>query len=82
MILGRPTNLWLGFSVAIISFGAVLATTVFALDPDTVLKVSASLTGLAGAVIILVANGTQTVNEGDTVKVITPNDAPNRTIVA
>ncbi len=82
MILGRPTNLWLGFAAAVIGFGSVTATSILHLDPETVVTVAGSLTALVGALIVLVANGPATVNEGDTVNVITPDDAPNRTLVA
>jgi hypothetical protein len=74
MILGRPTNLWLGFLTAATGFiGLVAAATGHPLDP----AILGGAVGLEGAAILLIANGQQVVNPGDTVTVTTPRGTPN-----
>ena len=75
MILGRPTNLWLGFVTAAVGLVSVVAVTMFQADATTVATVS-------GALIVLVAGGQPTVNVGDTVTVATPKGEPNYEITA
>ncbi len=79
MIFGRPINLWLGLVTASLAFAQVLIVT---LVPATVATILGAFGGLLAVVIALVANQPAVVNEGDTVKVITPVDQPNRTITA
>lgn len=76
MILGRPVNLWLGAATAVLNLAVLLG--VIVLDA---IQLGAANVALA-AIIALVANATPTVREGDTVKVVTPGSAPNRTITA
>jgi hypothetical protein len=77
MILGRPINLWLGFSTAVVGFVSVVAVSAFHADPIIVATVGGSATGLLGAGIGLVAGQPPTVNPGDTVHVTTPSGQPN-----
>jgi hypothetical protein len=83
MILGRPVNLWNGLIIAAVSLVSII---IMQLEPDVdsevVATVGAAVTAFLGTAIAFIANGTPTVNEGDTVKVVTPEGAPNRTIVA
>ncbi len=83
MIFGRPINLWLGLVTASLAFAQVLIVTLVPdIDPTTVATILGAFGGLLAVVIALVANQPAVVNEGDTVKVITPVDQPNRTITA
>ena len=76
MILGRPTNLWLGFSTALTGFvGLVSASMHNPIDPI----VLSGLTVLLGAFIALIANSPATVNAGDTVNVHRPEGQDNTT---
>lgn len=81
MILGRPTNLWLGLVTAAT---AAVQVSLIALGFDAVVvgTILGAIGGVLGALILLVANGTQTVNAGDKVKVVTPEGEANRTITA
>lgn len=79
MILGRPTNLWLGFLTAATGFvGLVAASTGHPIDP----AILAGAVALEGAGVALVANQSPVVSEGDTVHVQTEAGQPNYTIVA
>jgi hypothetical protein len=82
MILGRPTNLWLGFVTAVVGFASVTAVAVFKADPTVVATVAGSATGLTGALVVLVAGQPPTLNPGDAYKVVTPGDAPNAEKIA
>ncbi len=82
MILGRPTNLWLGFVTAAVGLVSVVAVTMLQADAETVATVSGALIGVLGALIVLVAGGQPTVNAGDTVTVATPKGSPNYEITA
>lgn len=82
MILGRPTNLWLGLVTAALGFVQVAT---IALRPDidaTQLGIVLGAAGLLlGSIITLVANSTPTLYTGDKVNIITPEGEPNKTIV-
>ena len=81
MILGRPTNLWNGLVVALVSLvSLILIQLQPEVDPRVVATIAAAVTGFLGAAIALVANGTPTVTSGDSVKVATPSGEPNRTV--
>lgn len=81
MILGRPTNLWNGLVVAVVSFASIVAMQVFPdVDGELVATIGAAATLLFGSIIALVANQAPTVQAGDTVKVVTPAGEPNRTV--
>jgi hypothetical protein len=82
MILGRPTNLWLGFVTAVVGFASVTAVAVFHADPTTVATVAGSATGLTGALVVLVAGQPPTLNPGDPYNVETPTGSPNVAKVA
>src|SRR5690349_11988858 len=80
MILGRPTNLWLGLTTAI--SGAIAATLVFlGADPTAVATLAGVWQAVLGAVILLVANQPPTLAPGDTFTVKTPSGSPNYTTV-
>lgn len=81
MILGRPTNLWLGL-VTLLS-GAIVATAItLGYDPVTVGTLGSVWSGVLGGVILLVANQPPTVNEGDPIKIATPAGQDNVSIQA
>ncbi len=83
MIFGRPINLWLGLVTASLAFAQVLIVTLVPdVDPTAVATVLGALGGLLAVMVALIANQAPTVNEGDTVNVVTPQDQPNRTITA
>jgi len=82
MILGRPTNLWLGFVTAFVGLASVSAVTIFNADPEVVATLSGGVVGLLGALVALIAGGTPTVNSGDTVNVVTPKGQDNYQTVA
>ncbi len=78
MILGRPTNLWLGLVSAL--SGAIAATAiVLGADGETVGILAGVWSGVVGAFITVVANQPPTLNSGDTVNVVTatPSGQPN-----
>ena len=77
MILGRPTNLWLGFATAAVGFVSVTAVTVFHLDPTAVATVAGGATGLLGAGIALVAGQPPTLAPGDNYSIQTPKGQPD-----
>lgn len=82
MILGRPTNLWLGLVTAVLAFAQVIiVTTLPQYDPVSVATILGALGGLLSVVISFVANQPPTVVSGSTVKVVTPDDTPNVTRV-
>lgn len=78
MILGRPTNLILGAFTALFNVIVLVATqagnTFF--TPELVAAINIA----AAALITLVANQAPTVNEGDTVNVITPPGMENKAV--
>jgi len=79
MILGRPTNLWLGLVSAL--SGAIAATAiVLGADGETVGILAGVWSAVIGACILIIANQPPTVSSGDTVNVITPAGEPNRTV--
>ncbi len=79
MILGRPTNLWLGFLTSATSLVALLIVTLGHVDGELVATVTAAVTLVEGALIALISGQPPTVNSGDTVKVVTqtPAGQPN-----
>jgi hypothetical protein len=84
MILGRPTNLWNGLAVALIS---LVSVTIMQLLPDVdsevVATLAAATTLFLGSVIAIVANQPPTLNPGDPYTVVTPQpDRPNAEKVA
>ncbi len=71
MIRGRPTNLWLGLTTSV--FGAVGVTLiVLGVDPAVVGTLISAYTGVAGAVITVIAGQPPTLNPGDQYNVTTP----------
>ncbi len=76
MILGRPTNLWLGLATAVVS-GLTFVMLQAGVDAATVATAGAAITGILGAVILLVANQPPTLNAGDPYTVTTPSGFPN-----
>lgn len=73
MIFGRPTSLWLGVVTAFLSFTQVVVVVAFpAFDPIQVTTILASLGGFLAVLVALIANAPAVVNQGDTIKVITP----------
>lgn len=82
MILGRPTNLWLGLVTATLAFvQVVIVTLVPTIDPIAVATIIGSLGGLLAVVIALVANQPPTLNPGDAFHVTTPAGQPNATTI-
>lgn len=79
MILGRPTNLWLGVVTAGTGFLSVTAVA-FGADPTLVANIAGAGAGVLGAIVALVAGQAPTINSGDTVNVVTPAGEPNRTV--
>lgn len=83
MIFGRPTNLWNGLVVAAVSLVSIVVMQLLPdVDSEVVATIAAAVTLFLGSAIALLANQPPTVNEGDTVNVVTPADEPNRTITA
>ena len=83
MIFGRPTNLWNGLVVAAVSLVSIVVMQLAPdVDSEVVATIGAATSLFLGAVIAIIANGPATVNEGDTVNVVTPQGAPNRTLTA
>ena len=78
MIFGRPVNLWLGLSTALVGFLTVVAVAVGA-DGDTVANIAGAGGLFLGAVIALIAGQPPTLNPGDTFKIVTPAGEPNAT---
>lgn len=79
MIAGRPTNLWLGFVTAAVGLVSVTAVTVFNVDPTAVATLAGAVTGLLGALVVLIAGQPPTVSPGDKINVVTPAGQPNDT---
>jgi hypothetical protein len=80
MILGRPTNLWLGLVTAALGFMQVAIVSLNLLpnvDPAQIATVLGALGLLLGALITLVANQPPTLNAGDPYVVATPSGTPN-----
>lgn len=78
MILGRPTNLWLGLATAIV--GAIQITLVaVGFDPTLVATTGGAWGAVVGALILVIANQPPTLNPGDTFKVTTPAGQPTAT---
>lgn len=74
MILGRPTNLWLGFLTAATGFVGILASAIgHPLDP----AVLGGAVAVEGSFILLVAYAPPTLSPGDTFKVATPAGQPS-----
>ena len=81
MILGRPTNLWLGMATAIVS-GLTFVLLTAGIDPATVASAGAAVTGILGAAILLVAGQPPTLRPGDAYTVQTPSGEDNVSKVA
>jgi hypothetical protein len=77
MILGRPTNLWLGFITSALAVVQILLVNVAKLDPVVTATLLGAIGLLLGSLISLIANQPPTVNPGDTVHVTTPAGQPN-----
>jgi len=76
MILGRPTNLWLGL-VTLLS-GALVATAItLGADPVAVGTLGSVWSGVLGGAILLIANQPPTLQTGDKYVVTTPAGYPN-----
>ena len=83
MILGRPTNLWLGIVTSGLGFLQIaIVTLIPTADPVSVATVLGALGLFLGAVISLVANQPPTVNEGSAINVVTPPGQDNVPISA
>jgi len=83
MIFGRPTNLWNGLIGAAVSLVSIIAMQAIPdVDAEVVATIGAAVSLFLFAAVALIANGPATVNEGDTVTVVTPQGSPNRTLTA
>ena len=81
MILGRPTNLWLGLVTAVLGFIQVALLSVRPeIDPTQLGLVLGAAGLLLGAIIALIANQPPTLNTGDKVNVVTPAGEANKVI--
>lgn len=80
MILGRPTNQWVGLITAAASLAQVLIVT---LKPDVdaaqVAIVLGAVTGFLGVLIAFIAGQPPTINPGDSVTLVTPAGQENVT---
>lgn len=79
MILGRPTNIWLGLLTALQGAIAVTAV-VLGADPTIVATLSGAWGAVVGSIVLVIANQPPTINSGDTVNVVTPQGQPNQSI--
>lgn len=80
MILGRPTNMWIGLTTAAAALIQVLIITLAPeVNPVSVATVLGSVTAFLGVFIAFVAGQPPTLNPGDTINVTTPAGAPNDT---
>lgn len=78
MILGRPTNLWLGLVTATLGFVQIVAINLLPdVDPTVIATVLGALGLLLGAAISLIANQPPTLSAGDTYHIVTPTGQPN-----
>jgi len=81
VILGRPTNLWLGAITALLNALAVLAnvpdSAFGAFKPYATAEVIAVINLALGAFIALIAVQPPVLNEGDHIHVTTPTGTPN-----
>jgi hypothetical protein len=85
MILGRPTNLWLGLTTAALGFIQIAITSLHLLpdvEPQAIATTLGALGLLLGAAIALIAGQPPTLNVGDAYNVTTPTGQPNVTKVA
>lgn len=78
MILGRPTNLWLGLVASIVGLSTVMALAA-GVDPVLVANMAGGGTAVLGAIIALVAYQPPTLSPGDQFHVQTPEGVPNYT---
>ena len=75
MILGRPTNMWIGAFTAV--FSAVVIILAALAPPIIIPSVVVGAVGIAfGAIVILVAGQPPTLNPGDKLNVTTPAGQP------
>lgn len=79
MILGRPTNLWLGFTTALLALVQILAVQVWNLDPTATATTLGAVGVVLGAAVSLIANQTPVVTPGSNVTVQTTSGQPNAT---
>ena len=83
MIFGRPTNLWNGLVVALVSLVSIVVMQLLPdVDSEVVATIGAAVTLFLGSAIALVANQAPLLNVGDPYKVVTPEGVPNVTKVA
>lgn len=76
MIAGRPTNLWLGLTTALVGAASVTAV-VLGADPTIVATLGGAWGGVIGAAIALVANQPPTLLPGDSYSIQTPKGQPD-----
>ncbi len=82
MIFGRPTNQVLAAFTALFNVVVIVAKSAApdGLGATFTPELVAAVNIAAAAIITLVAGQAPTVNEGSTVKVITPNGDPNKVV--
>jgi hypothetical protein len=78
MILGRPTNLWLGFLTAVTGLGALVAS---ATGNPIDAQIVAAVVIVEGSAVALISGQPPSINPGDTVRVSTPAGEPSRDVV-
>ena len=79
MIFGRPTNLWLGASTALVNLIFLVAAS---FGYTATVELVAAVNIAAAALIILVAGQPPTLNPGDAYTVVTTAGQPNVSKVA
>lgn len=76
MILGRPTNLWLGLVTAMAGL-VTSALVVGGVDPTVVATIVGPAVTVLGALIVLIANSAPVLNVDDEYHIVTPKGQPN-----
>jgi hypothetical protein len=77
VILGRPTNLWLGVVTTFLAVLQIVLVNIAGLDPVLIATLLGAIGVLVGAVIALIANQPPTLTPGDTYSIQTPKGQPN-----
>lgn len=76
MILGRPTNQWVGLIGAVIGFAQVVAIQM-GLDPVATATILGSLGGVLGVLVAFIAGQPPVMPVGQPYTVVTPGTEPN-----
>ena len=83
MILGRPTNLWLGLVTTVVALAqGLIVIFVPEVDPTQIATAGALVVAALGALIALIAGQPPTLNPGDPYTVVTAPGQENVSKVA